>query len=68
MKEQILNRIISGEGVLMGSSRPDNNVQIEKWILNDLKYLVTSFNNIRNDNSIRNYKGTERLELLTEII
>ena len=65
-KLEILIKLNDQKGKLIGSTRPANSIQLDKWKLEDKIYMVTSFRTY-NDNEVRYYSMSDRLELLTEI-
>ena len=66
-KKLIFNKLNEGKGRLEGTTRPAPNVQLDKWVLDGKKYMVTSLSGQWSSGNRNPNYSNERLELLTEI-
>lgn len=71
-KQQIIIKINQLKGILIGSTRPQKNVQLDKWFIatNAQTYLITSKEQ-RTDRQLNfnpKYTMEDKVELLTEIL
>lgn len=68
-KIEILQQLNDGAGQLKGTCRPNGvATQLDRWLLKDRHYLVTTMNKIWDPKSdVPPYTMSDRLELMIEI-